>query len=49
MRIMHGARLATASFGYRFCPFHHEGAAECADVAGRSCFDGEFTFRIIGA
>ena len=48
MWIMHGTRLATATLGYRFCPFHHEGAAECAYVAGWSCFDRELAFRIVG-
>ena len=49
MRIMIGTRLVTASLGDRFCPFHHQGAAFIADVAGRTRFNDVFAIRVVRA
>ena len=42
------AFLLAAAFGDGFCAFHHEGAAERAEVAGRLGFDGVLAVRIVG-
>ena len=43
------ARLVAATFGNRFCAFHHQGTADFAEIAGRLRLDRIFAIGVIRA